>query len=328
MKRKRSAIAIETLEPRHMMSGTPLSGHLLSSHYARVHAAAQADTHAAVFQSLAPIAATETSTRWDWLAGTRWYVPSDNLLAITAPLDLSSPTPIADQTLWSITSSSGGQISGTSVAKFSDRSVPTEVSFAGRVTEEGQVRMEFYSSPAEIVTGVGQMRFVDGQWRAEMQMATGLNSITTHWAYMSLLPEGVTPPAPTDPPPPGSLRSEEWRWVQGTLWSLADSDLLGDGSGVGLFAIEAYRSGYFWGSGMSSQPFNVLGSITPEGNVLLLVSVDSGQPESRMGQISDGTMLLRTYEGNPTVGVARLVDDPRVPSSRGFVASLVQVSQD
>jgi len=327
MKRKRTRIVFETLEARHMLSGVPSVLHLVSSELARDTIASETgDQNLSVSDRIESAADTEGTTRWDWLAGTQWYVPTDNLLAYTAPLNLSDPTAVADQTLWSITTSSGGHITGQSVAKLSSDPTPSQLPFTGIVTEEGQVRMEFISTPGQTVTGIGQMRFIEGQWRVQMQMATGITSIVTHWAYMSLLPAGDTPPPPSDPPP-GSLRSEEWRWVEGTLWTLADTDLLGDGSGVGIFAIDSYRNGYFWGSGMSSQPFNVLGSITPEGNVLLLTSVAGGQPEVRMGQLVNGTMLLRTYEGNPAIGSAHLLDNPRVPSSRAFVTSVLAFTQ-
>ena len=59
------------------------------------------------------------STRWDWLTGTSWYVPTDNLLAYSTASNLSDPTPIADQTLWNIEESSNGIISGNSVTKLS-----------------------------------------------------------------------------------------------------------------------------------------------------------------------------------------------------------------
>src|SRR5690606_31023957 len=56
---------------------------------------------------------SSTPARWDWLAGTDWYVPADNLLAYTMQRDLTDATPVADQTLWHVERSYGGIITGT-----------------------------------------------------------------------------------------------------------------------------------------------------------------------------------------------------------------------
>jgi hypothetical protein len=37
--------------------------------------------------------------------------------------------------------------------------------------------------------------------------------------------------------------------------------------------------------------------------------------------LADGVMLLRSYEGDPAVGVAWLLDTPAIGSSRRFLAS-------
>ncbi len=59
------------------------------------------------------IASMAASQRWDWLAGTVWYVPGQNMLAYTLTSDLSDPTPVADQTLWFIDQSEGGEFSAS-----------------------------------------------------------------------------------------------------------------------------------------------------------------------------------------------------------------------
>jgi hypothetical protein len=246
-------------------------------------------------------------SRWDWLAGTVWYVPPENVLAYYAPSDLSDPTPIADQTIWMFNQSSNGQISGQTTVKFSIVPVPITTTFTGVITPAGQVRMEFGSEPT---TGIGQMRFIDGAWRVEMQMVTGQSGLITHWAYMSQLPSTSPQPGVPDSLPPDSFRSDEWNWLLGTRWALSDAALLG-GDGLGVFEFEGYREGYYWGSGTSSEPFNVLGSITPEGNVLMLISIDGAFPASRTGIIREtstgGVMRLRAYEGTPDVGFAWLL---------------------
>jgi hypothetical protein len=165
------------------------------------------------------------------------------------------------------------------------------------------------------------MRFVQGEWRVEMQMATGNDFLVTHWAYMSEVASGTTPPEPVSPPPNPSLLSDEWRWIEGTDWALTDTALFGSQPGAGVFHIESFRNGYFWGSGTGSQPFNVLGSVTPEGNLLFLISQDGAQPALRTGILAQtapgsGTMLLRTYEGQPAVGSAWTIADPIAPNIR------------
>src|SRR5262249_27438776 len=51
--------------------------------------------------------------KWNWLSGTRWYVPAENLLAYLAEPSLSLSIPVADQTLWSITEARDGHFQGT-----------------------------------------------------------------------------------------------------------------------------------------------------------------------------------------------------------------------
>jgi hypothetical protein len=174
------------------------------------------------------------------------------------------------------------------------------------------------------ITGLGQMRWLQGQWRAEMQMATDSSTIVTHWAYMTQITADVTPPEPTAPPIDPSLMADEWRWLEGTHWAINDSALLGSSTG-GVFQIDSFRNGYFWGSGTGSQPFNLLGSVTPEGNLLLMVSVDGATPTTQTGQLrqtsSGGTMVLRTYEGQPTAGTAWQIDAAQTPSANSPIST-------
>jgi hypothetical protein len=324
MARRHRPVAFELLESRHLLSGNSSLAHFISSAVAGGAPATGTDipTSDSAQPARQPVASTAASTRWDWLANTTWYVPTENLLAYTTGSDLSDPQPVADQTVWYITQCENGQFAGETVVKLSSNPVPLQMQFTGIVTAGGQIRMEFVQSEgAPPTTGIGQMRFVDGAWRVEMQMATGSNSLVTHWAYMSELPSNTNPPDPTDTAPPGSLRSDNWRWLRGTHWSLTDSQLFGDATHVGVFEIDQFHNGYFWGSGTSGQPFSVLGSITPEGNVLLLVSVDGAAPQARTGFLSDGTIPLRTYEGNPAIGAARLLGGSETPSARHWMSS-------
>lgn len=118
------------------------------------------------------------SNRWDaLLTGSTWYVPAANLLAYR--LDSTNPTtpiPAADQTIWSIGTAEGGRFSGQSVAKIVDATGAVTTSLAtmdGRVTERGQVRITFTTPIGSTITGIGQVRRVNGAQAMEMQMITG-----------------------------------------------------------------------------------------------------------------------------------------------------------
>ena len=99
-----------------------------------------------------------------------------------------------------------------------------------------------------------------------------------------------------------------WSWLAGTHWALVDSVLLGSDT-PGVFTIDDYVNGYFWGSGVEgNKSFSVFGSVTPEGNVLILASVDGAMSTSQAGFLvstgAGGIMTLRSYEGAAGTGVA------------------------
>lgn len=103
---------------------------------------------------------------------------------------------------------------------------------------------------------------------------------------------------------------------QGSKWTLADSRL--PGGPIAQFTITHYNNGYYWGSGTtigpSAQPLNVLGSVTPEGNVLFLISVNGQSPITRSGQLTTagtyGQVTLRSYDGNSGTGSMWTLDVP------------------
>lgn len=252
------------------------------------------------------------SNRWDaLLTGSTWYVPAANLLAYR--LDSTNPTtpiPAADQTIWSIGTAEGGRFSGQSVAKIVDATGAVTTSLAtmdGRVTERGQVRITFTTPIGSTITGIGQVRRVNGVQAMEMQMITGGGgAYTTHWAYMLPLSDGTTPPDPaTDPGDQATYRSGRYRWLRGTSWTLKPQ---GRKRARGRFTINGYRNGYFWGSGReqgSNESFEVLGSITPEGN-LFLNAIDSDDFQLRLSQGGllrgprrEAQAKLRPYSNTP-----------------------------
>jgi len=282
----------------------------------------------------AAICAGASASTWDrLLSDSSWYVPRENLLAyMTSTTSFIEPPPLVlwDQTLWSLGDSLDGHFTGSAQATFfvtPEFSFSSTTSIVGIATESGQIRMRFTStSDGSTVIGVGQFREVDGATAMQMQMISGQagSAYTTHWAYMlSYDPKTFTPP---DPLPNGDLISMEWAWTLGTTWNYQSDQLFGPG-GVGSFTITNYRNGYFWGAGTgpdgsSNESFTLLGSITPEGNVLFNVLAESDSPTlvTLAGQVTggplDGCMVLRTYEFSGSVpafgpeGFADLVPQP------------------
>lgn len=232
------------------------------------------------------------SDRWDALLNdSTWYVPAANLLAYRLDADSpEKPIPAADQTIWSIPEAEGGRFTGQSVAKIVDASgavTRSRASMDGVVTRSGQARIVFTTAAGTTITGIGQVRRVNGEQAMEMQMITGGNgAFTTHWAYMLPLTSATEPPDPrTDQGDQRTYRSGTYRWLRGTSWSLTPRS--GDRQQArGRFAITGYRNGYFWGEGTwgrGKRSFQVLGSITPEGN-LFFNAVGDGRFQLRLSQ--------------------------------------------
>ena len=237
--RRHLRLTFERLESRDMYSGDSALLSYLASHQPTASAPPSAQQ----------LASTAVSQRWDWLADTVWYVPPENELAYSLTSNLTDPTPVADQTLWFIDQSQGGQFSGVALIQLSSEPLQ-ERNLSGNITPNGQVRITFSSvDPNQAqTTGIGQTRFVDGAVRLEMQMASGSQTIVGHWAYQSELAAGMTPPDPTSGPSDDGSIDSQWSWLFGTHWALADNILLGSDT-PGAFTINAYENGYFWGSG-------------------------------------------------------------------------------
>jgi outer membrane autotransporter protein len=256
------------------------------------------------------------SAIWDTtLSNTNWYVPTAQLLAYAAPkTGLSSPIPIGDQTLWSLAAATNGSFTGTSVAqlKLGPALLTDTSTIQGFVTTAGQITMQFTPiSGGAVTVGLGHMRTINGVTAMEMQMITGDSLLVTHWAYMlSYDPATFTPP-PSQPVPANSV--PQWAWTSGTPWRITSNSLFGT-SAPGRFVITNYQNGYFWGAGVapagsSAANFTLLGSVTPEGNVLFN-TLSRGTLASlygtASGDASGAQMLVSTYDlsGNPTGGAA------------------------
>lgn len=261
--------------------------------------------------SVVPTASAQSDT-WDsLLLDSHWYVPSQYLLAYMASgTDLTQALPIADQTLWTITSASHGVFSGTSEATFKIGDIvtpPSTTIMNGVITDSGQVRIVFSGGSSPII-GIGQLRTISSETYFEMQMVTGESGDTTHvthWAYMASYDgdPSVLPPLEIDP----VSTSPEWAWLADTQWSITSPQLFGPG-GTGHFAIDEYHNGYFWGSGTADTgDFTLIGSATPEGNILFNLLAD-GILTSLTGQITGGSttgaMALRIYDSQGDFGDA------------------------
>lgn len=252
--------------------------------------------------------ASAQDTRWDaLLSNSSWYVPIPNLVAYSSGNRslTSNPLPIGDQTLWALGTATNGTFTGQSEATFaigSTVTAPTTTSMQGIVTETGQIRIEFTSSGSPTIVGIGQMREIGGVPLMEMQMITGTSLLVTHWAYMAPYnPSIFTPPSPTQYVP-ADITSPEWRWTAGTTWQVSSPTVFGTAT-PGTFKITNYSSGYYWGVGAApldsvAGNFTVLGSMTPEGNVLFSLLFGTSL-ESLSGQITGdattGSMALRAY---------------------------------
>ncbi|WP_438740610.1 autotransporter outer membrane beta-barrel domain-containing protein [Bradyrhizobium sp. U531] len=258
------------------------------------------------------------SAIWDTtLSNTSWYVPTAQLLAYASPkTGFANPIPIGDQTLWSLATATNGSFTGTSVARLKmGPALLTDTStIQGFVTTAGQITMLFTPTAGGATTvGLGHMRTVGGVASMEMQMITGDSVLVTHWAYMLPYdPATFTPPA-SQPVPANSV--PQWAWTSGTPWRISSNALFGT-SAPGRFVITNYQNGYFWGAGVApagsgAANFTLLGSVTPEGNVLFN-TLSKGTLASLYGvaggDASGAQMLVSTYDlsGNPTGGIAYL----------------------
>jgi len=260
--------------------------------------------------------ASAQSSQWDSiLSNSYWYVPVPGLIAYgsgSASFYRPAPTPLGDQTLWALGQATNGAFTGQSSAAFylNGSTSYSGQSMQGLVTPSGQIAIVFSSPGAADIIGIGQMREVGGVPLMEMQMITPGSVMVTHWAYMTPYnPAVFTPPAPSQVLT-ANVTSPQWRWTQGTTWTLTSSMLFGT-SAPGTFKISNYSNGYYWGLGAAPPGsaignFTILGSITPEGNVLFNLLSNDGELISLTGQVAGdattGSMALRPYAATGAYG--------------------------
>lgn len=126
------------------------------------------------------------------LHNTCWYVPTEYLPALQYTPGERDPFKwAADQTLWHITECREGYFIGKAYVELRIRDEePTYscLNFVGSLTPDANVYMSFLpdsaAGTAMVTTGIGRMRHRDNRPVFEMQMATGLTSLLSHWAYM------------------------------------------------------------------------------------------------------------------------------------------------
>jgi len=138
---------------------------------------------------------SSSDTTWDWLAGTYWYVPEDNLLAyLFRPAD-QQMIPISDQTVFYISDSRNGYFWGNVTVQLGDQQHACYF-LTGSVSPLGNVLLTF--TPTTDVTpettlthGSGVMAIRDGKVAMLNQMSSGLSTLqVSHWAYMLQTIEG------------------------------------------------------------------------------------------------------------------------------------------
>ena len=167
-------------------------------------------------------------------------------------------------------------------------------------------------------------------------MISGSDSYVTHWAYMVPYPSSYTPAAPSTIPV--TTASPQWAWTPGTPWKMVSPSLFGN-SEPGRFIITAYNGGYFIGQGVDSTGsanFTALGSITPEGRVLLnTITEDTATLDSFYGTITGNalaaSMRLGPYGRSADIATLALVAPYshsliRAPAAQGAADALYNIA--
>jgi len=137
---------------------------------------------------------------WQWLEGTYWYVPEENLPALQfnpAAAEAEAFQWFSDQTVFHIQRYQNGYFWGKTYVQMTplqqnlDQPSSTLTSCStliGTVTPEGYVYLSFVldQAPGAVLTtrGVGRMQQREGQWCMENQMSSGVEDLVSHWAYM------------------------------------------------------------------------------------------------------------------------------------------------
>lgn len=123
---------------------------------------------------------------WNWLAGTYWYVPRQNLPAYLYDAQSQVSTFASDQTVFHIVESEGGYFRGVAVVQIGT----SRASFVmlGVVTPDGSVILDFLptNTPGVATTGSGRFTYIGRRIAMLNQMSSSPNQRLKilHWAYM------------------------------------------------------------------------------------------------------------------------------------------------
>ena len=142
---------------------------------------------------------TSLPSDWNWLKDTYWYVLPENLSALRFDPDNDSLNWVSDQTVWHITGYENGYFWGVSATVIKEKEEqpaqhrrglhPVCFAMLGTITPQGSVHLTFIlskaSSSRSATTGVGRAMEYRNEWRLEMQMSSGNDDRTAHWAYMT-----------------------------------------------------------------------------------------------------------------------------------------------
>lgn len=140
---------------------------------------------------------------WSWLENTYWYVPRRYLPALQLDPDTNTLAWAVDQTVWHITGYRTGYFWGVSatmlrqagdVASGGSGAQPVCFRMLGSITPEGRVHVTFVpgasASSRSATIGIGAATRHDDGWRLTMQMSSGNNVLTAHWAEMTQVRPG------------------------------------------------------------------------------------------------------------------------------------------
>jgi hypothetical protein len=136
---------------------------------------------------------------WSWLHDTYWYVLPENLPALQFDPDNNTLTWVIDQTVWHLTGYRNGYfwgVSATLIQQGEEQSPqhradsrPVCFTMLGSITPEGRVHLTFIpckASSSRVATiGMGCAVEYRNNWSLEMQMSSGNDECTAHWAYMT-----------------------------------------------------------------------------------------------------------------------------------------------
>ncbi len=120
------------------------------------------------------------------LRDTYWYVPSAYLPAYKyAPHAATAVTAVNDQTIWHITGTANGYITGCAFTSTDGKGAKWSAStLVGSVTTGETVSIGFFTGNG-VVVGQGTLTAVNGQTAFLMQMSAMPGAVgLTHWAHM------------------------------------------------------------------------------------------------------------------------------------------------